>query len=106
MAVIHLTDGNFKQEVIDSDKPVLVDFWATWCGPCKMIAPLIEEVAKEYADKIKVGKVDVDENSRIASQYGIMSIPTLMFFKKGQIVEQVVGALNKAELKKKIEAHL
>jgi thioredoxin 1 len=106
MALVHLTDGNFKSEVLDSETPVLVDFWATWCGPCRAIAPLIEELAREYDGKIKVGKVDVDENPRTASQYGIMSIPTLMFFKKGKISEQVVGALNKAELKKRIESHL
>ncbi|MFA5361933.1 MAG: thioredoxin [Candidatus Omnitrophota bacterium] len=106
MALVHLTDGNFKSEVLDSESPVLVDFWATWCGPCKAIAPLIEELAREYDGKIKVGKVDVDENPRTAGQYGIMSIPTLIFFKKGQISEQVVGALNKSELKKRIESHL
>ena len=106
MVLVHLTDSNFKTEVLDSETPVLVDFWATWCGPCRAIAPIIEELAREYDGKIKVGKVDVDENPRTASQYGIMSIPTLMFFKKGTISEQVVGALNKSELKKRIESHL
>lgn len=106
MALVHFTDGNFKTEVLDSETPVLVDFWAAWCGPCRAIAPLIEELAREYDGKIKVGKVDVDENPQTASQYGIMSIPTLMFFKKGKISEQVVGALNKSELKKRIESHL
>lgn len=106
MAILHLTDANFKEEVLNSDQTVLVDFWATWCGPCKMIAPFIEDLAKEYEGKIKVGKVDVDENAKIATQYGIMSIPTLMFFKKGQIVEQVVGGVSKADIKKKIEANI
>lgn len=106
MAILHLTDANFKDEVLNSDKTVLVDFWATWCGPCKMIAPFVEDLAKEYDGKIKVGKVDVDENSKIATQYGIMSIPTIMFFKKGQIVEQIVGAVSKADIKKKIEANI
>ncbi len=106
MSIIHLSDSNFKKEVLESDLPVLVDFWAAWCGPCKMIAPFIEELAKEYDKKIKVGKLDVDSNSKAASQYGIMSIPTVMFFKKGKVMEQAVGAMTKAELKKKIEANL
>ncbi|MFA5276009.1 MAG: thioredoxin [Candidatus Omnitrophota bacterium] len=106
MSLHHFTDGNFKKEVVESELPVLVDFWANWCGPCKMIAPAVEELAKEYAGKIKIGKLDVDGNSKIASHYGIMSIPTLMFFKKGQVLEQVVGALNKADLKRKIETHI
>ena len=106
MSVHHFTDGNFKKEVVESELPVLVDFWANWCGPCKMIAPAIEELAKEYAGKMKIGKVDVDGNSKIASHYGVMSIPTLMFFKKGQVLEQAVGALSKADLKRKIEVHI
>ena len=106
MALLHLTDTNFKQEVLESHLPVLVDFWATWCGPCKMITPIIEEVAKEYAGKIKVGKLNVDDNPAIATRYGIMSIPTLVFFKHGKIMDQVVGILNKAELKRKIEENL
>lgn len=106
MALVHLTDSNFKKEVLESELPVLVDFWAAWCTPCRMIAPIIEELAKEYDNKVKIGKVDVDENSDTASRYGIMSIPTLVFFKKGRAMEQIVGALNKSELKKKIEANL
>lgn len=106
MALLHLTDTNFKKEVLQSELPVLVDFWATWCGPCKMIAPVVEELAKEYIGKIKIGKVDVDENPKTATFYGIMSIPTLVFFKNGKVMEQVVGALNKTELKKKIEEGL
>ncbi|HTZ11725.1 MAG TPA: thioredoxin [Candidatus Margulisiibacteriota bacterium] len=103
MSLLHLTDGNFKKEVLESELPVLVDFWAPWCGPCKMIAPIVEELAKEYDKKIKVGKVNVDEDSQTATAYGIMSIPTLMFFRKGKVMNQVVGALGKPELKKKIE---
>jgi thioredoxin 1 len=106
MALLHFTDANFKKEVLDSDTAVLVDFWAAWCGPCKAIAPVIEELSREYDGKMKFGKVDVDENSRTASQYGIMSIPTLIFFKKGKIVEQVTGALSKAELKNRIQEHI
>lgn len=106
MGVHHFTDSNFKKEVLESQLPVLVDFWAPWCGPCKMIAPAIEEVAKEYLDKIKIGKVDVDSNPKIPSHYGVMSIPTLMFFKGGQVLEQLVGAINKAELKRKIEEYI
>jgi len=106
MATLAFTEQSFKKEVLESDMPVLVDFWATWCGPCKMIAPVIDELAKEYAGKIKIGKVNVDENSQIATRYGVMSIPTLIFFKNGKIAEQVVGALNKAGLKKKIEGNL
>lgn len=106
MALLHLTDTNFKQEVLDSSLPVLVDFWATWCGPCKMIAPIIEEVAKEYAGKIKVGKLKVDDNPATATRYGIMSIPTLIFFKNGRVMEQVVGALNRIDLKRKIDESL
>jgi thioredoxin 1 len=106
MGTVHLTESNFKKEVIESGLPVLVDFWATWCGPCKMIAPVVEELAKEFDQKIKVGKVDVDENPNIAGQFGIMSIPTLMFFKNGKVMEQVVGALSKVDLKKKIMANI
>lgn len=106
MSILHLTESNFKKEVLGSDLPVLVDFWATWCGPCRIIAPLIEELAKEYKDKIKIGKLNVDDNPKIATHYGIMSIPTLIFFKNGKVMEQGTGALSKAELKKKIEENL
>lgn len=104
--MINLTDENFKKEVLESDLPVLVDFWAPWCGPCKMIAPFIDDAAKEYAKKIKVCKVNIDENQKIATHYGVMSIPTLMFFKHGKIHGQVVGALSKVDLKKKIDSNL
>jgi len=85
MSVMHFTDANFKAEVLESATPVVVDFWATWCGPCRMVAPVVEEIAKEYAGRVKVGKVDVDENSRVASDFGIMSIPTIMIFKNGRL---------------------
>jgi len=106
MALVHLTDKNFEKEVLKSDLPVVVDFWAEWCGPCRMVTPVVEELAKEYENKVKIGKVDVDESPATASRYGIMSIPTLMFFKGGQIMGQLVGAVNKSELKKKIESNL
>lgn len=102
MALLHLTDESFKREVLDSDLPVLVDFWAPWCGPCRAIAPIVEEIAKEFAAKLKVAKINIDENSKTPTQYGVMSIPTLMFFKKGQVADQVVGKLTRAELKNKI----
>jgi len=100
------TDLNFDAEVLQSDLPVLVDFWATWCGPCKMVAPILEELAGEYSGKLKVAKVDVDQNPGVASKYGIRSIPSLFLFKNGQVVEQIVGALPKPAIIKKIEGHL
>ena len=103
MSLLHFTDANFKKEVLESDLPVLVDFWATWCGPCKKIAPLIDELAKEYAGKMKIGKIDVDTNPKIATEYGVMSIPTIIFFKNGRIMNQLFGALNKQDLKRRIE---
>jgi len=106
MSVLHFTDANFKKEVIESDLPVLVDFWASWCGPCKIIAPHIEELAKEYAGKMKIGKVEVDANSRTATLYAVMSIPTIIFLKKGKVMNQLVGAISKVELKRKIEENL
>lgn len=106
MSIEHFTDANFKKEVLESDLPVLVDFWAAWCGPCKMIAPIIDELAKEYKGKMKIGKVDVDNNSKVATQYAVMSIPTIIFFKKGKIMQQLVGAASKPDLKRKIEENL
>lgn len=106
MSLSEFTDTNFKEEVLDAKEPVLVDFWATWCGPCKMIAPIVEELAREYTGRVKIGKLNVDDNPRTATTYGIMSIPTLIFFKNGKVMEQAVGALNKAQLKRKIEDNL
>ena len=93
-----LNKENFDKEVLESDKLVLVDFWATWCGPCQMIAPVIEEIAKECSDKVKVGKVNVDDNQELAIKYGVMSIPTLLFFKNGNLVNTVVGFHSKSEI--------
>ena len=98
MAEIRITAANFEQEVMNSPIPVLVDFWATWCGPCRMIAPAMEEIAREQAGRIKVGKVNVDEEMELAMQFGISSIPTLMVFKNGQLVNQALGAMPKAEI--------
>ena len=106
MSILHFSDTDFKKEVLESKLPVVVDFWANWCGPCKMIAPIVEELAKEYTGKVKIGKLDVDTNPKSASAYGIMSIPTLMFFKDGKVMDQVNGALNKSALKQKIEENL
>jgi thioredoxin 1 len=106
MSTLHFTDANFKKEVLESDLPVLIDFWAAWCGPCKMVAPFIDELAKEYAGKMKIGKIDIDTNSKVATQYGVMSIPTIIFFKKGKILNQLVGAVSKLDLKRKIEENL
>lgn len=102
---IEITDANFE-EILKSDKPVLVDFWAEWCGPCKMIGPIVEELAGDYEGKAVIGKVDVDSNPAVASALGIRSIPTLMFFKGGQIVDKQVGAVPKAILAQKLDAVL
>ena len=101
--LVQLSDDSFKKEVLESDKPVLVDFWATWCAPCRMIAPSIEEIAKEYEGKLKVGKLDVDNNPNVASMFGIRSIPTLLIFKGGKVVEQIVGAVPKGNITSKLE---
>jgi len=96
--IITLTDASFEQDVLKADRPVIVDFWAEWCGPCKMIAPILEEVAKELADKITIGKLNVDENAETAPKYGIRGIPTLLMFKDGNVVATKVGALSKTQL--------
>ncbi|HLE32127.1 MAG TPA: thioredoxin [Bacteroidota bacterium] len=106
MKPVTLTDENFQTEVLGSDKPVLVDFWAEWCGPCKMIAPVVEELAKEYDGTLKVGKVDVDANQKVSMQFGIRSIPTLLIFKGGRVVDQVIGAVPKRALADKISRHI
>ena len=93
-----VTDSSFKEEVLDSDVPVLVDFWAAWCGPCRMIAPVVEELAGEFAGRAKVVKMDVDQNTETPMQYGIRSIPTLLFFKDGQVADQLVGVSPKTDL--------
>jgi thioredoxin 1 len=102
MADLVITDSNFSQEVEQSKLPVVVDFWAPWCGPCKIISPLVDELAKEFEGKIKVGKMNVDENQQTAGQFGIMSIPTLLFFKDGKPVDSVVGAQSKETIKQKM----
>ncbi|HAQ72336.1 thioredoxin [Salibacteraceae bacterium] len=103
---VEFTDSNFEVEALNSDKPVMVDFWAEWCGPCRMVGPIVEEVAKEYGDKALVGKLNVDNNPGVAQKYGIRSIPTILFFKNGEIVDRQVGAVPKAALVKKLEAHM
>jgi thioredoxin 1 len=104
--VIELTDQNFAQEVLNSGSLVLVDFWAAWCGPCRTIAPIVEELAKEYAGRLKVGKLNVDENRETAARYNIRSIPSLLLFKDSEVLEQMIGVQPKQNLKKAIEKHI
>jgi thioredoxin 1 len=106
MKPIEITDANFPQEVLKSDKPVLVDFWAVWCGPCKMIAPVVEEIARDYSAQLKVGKMDVDSNPETAMKFGVRNIPTLLIFKNGKVVDQIVGAMPKRNLLEKVTPHL
>lgn len=103
---LEITEKNFDELVVNTDKPVVLDFWAVWCGPCRMIAPLIEEMHNEYGDKAVIGKVDVDSNNSIAVKYGIRNIPTILFLKDGEVVDKVVGAVPKAILTAKLDALL
>jgi len=106
MAVVTLTDENFEEEVVSCDIPVLVDYWAEWCGPCKMVGPLVEELAEEFTEKLKVGKLDVDKNKLSATRQNVRSIPTLLIFKGGNVVAQQVGAISKSQLTDFIESNI
>ena len=103
---LEITDANFQEVVLNSDKPVLVDFWATWCGPCRTVGPIVDELATELEGRAVVGKVNVDSNSDTPLTYGIRSIPTLLIFKNGEIVDKLVGAVPKSQLLEKLEAHM
>ncbi len=103
---LEFTDSNFEELVLKSDKPAIVDFWAEWCGPCRLVGPLVNELAAEYEGKAVIGKVNVDENSEVTSTFGIRNIPTILFFKNGEIVDKQVGATNKATLEAKLKALL
>ncbi len=106
MSIQHISDDSFEQEVLKSDLPVLVDYWAEWCGPCKMIAPILDEVARDYGERVKVVKVNVDENQSVPAKYGIRGIPTLMLFRNGAVVDTKVGALSKSQLTLFLDSHL
>ena len=103
MAKIEITDQNFEEEVLKSDVPVVIDFWAIWCGPCKLIAPIMDELAEEFEGRAKIGKLDVDVNQQTAIKYGVRSIPTVLYFKNGEVVDMVIGARKKEEFKSKLE---
>jgi thioredoxin 1 len=103
---LHITEDTYQKEVLESDIPVVIDFWATWCGPCKMIAPFIEEMADEYDGKAKICKIDVDNNQQIAMQLGIRSIPTVMIFKEGKVVDTIIGAVPKARIVDRLNEYL
>ena len=103
---VHVTDDTFEAEVIQSDMPAIVDFWAAWCAPCHMIAPILEEIAEEYDGQLKVAKLDVDQNPQVATQFGIMGIPTMILFKEGEAVERLIGYMPKERLLEKITPHL
>ena len=106
MTVVTITDDNFEEEVSSSEKPVLVDYWATWCGPCKMVGPIVEEIAAEFEGKLKVGKLDVDQNGDLSLSYNIRGIPALLIFHKGKPVDQIVGAVPKSIIQKKLDEAL
>ncbi len=106
MSIVHITENTFESEVLKSPTPVLVDFWAEWCGPCKAIAPVLEQIATEYQEKLRIAKVDVDSNQATAMRYGVRSIPTLMLFKNGVVEAQQVGLLSKEHLKKLLDGKL
>ncbi len=106
MSEVILDEKSFDKEVLDSDLPVMVDFWAVWCGPCKVLGPIVEEIANEYKGKLKVGKINVDENNSVAMRYNVMSIPTLKFFKGGKVVGEMIGAAPKAAIEEEIKKHL
>lgn len=103
---VEFTDDNFSEEVESNSQPVLVDFWAEWCGPCRMVGPVVEELAGEYEGKAKIGKVNVDNNPEVSVKYGIRSIPALLIFKDGEVVDQIVGAVPKAQIKKQLDAQI
>lgn len=105
-SILSVTDASFETEVLQADRPVLVDFWAEWCGPCKMIAPVLEEVSSTYAEKLKIAKVNVDDNHETAAKYGIRSIPSLLLIKEGQVIATKIGALSKSQLTAFLDSHL
>ena len=104
--IVNITDGSFEADVLEADQPVLIDFWAEWCGPCKMIAPILEGAAEEYKDRLKIAKLNVDDNPQTAMRFGIRSIPTLLLFKQGSVAGQKVGALSKSQLEAFLEPHV
>jgi thioredoxin 1 len=106
MKPVEITDENFESEVIKSDKPVLIDFWAVWCGPCKLIAPIVEELANEYDGKVKIGKLDVDSNQQTSIKFGVRSIPTLLLFKNGNLKDTIIGAVPKSKIVEKLNSAL
>jgi thioredoxin 1 len=104
--ILEVTDASFDQDVLKADQPVLVDFWATWCGPCRAIAPIVDELAREYQGKVKIGKMDVDRNNATPMRYGVRGIPTLLVFKHGEVKEQIVGYVPKEQIQKALDKHV